>query len=158
MKEWTVEFDSAPPSNNELIRMNCWVKKRMMLNYRDQIIIKAGGEGPWRKFYPDKKFTLLQRQKVTEELRKTWKPKIKVFAEIIVRRPRRFDFDNLVGGCKILWDGLQWAGWCVSDHVKWLGMNFKDQVIGDHKTILRLIVPDSEEEIQQLASRGVIKI
>ena len=132
--------------------MNCWVKRKLILGYRDSIILRVG-EGPWRKVYRDPRITPLVRKKIVEELRKTWAPQVRVFAEITVRRPRRFDEDNVAGGMKPLWDGLQWAGWCVNDHVKWLSRDIRDEVLGDHKTVLQLQIPETKAELESMNAK-----
>lgn len=149
MKTATLEFELATPSQNEWDRTNRFRKPKIMMEYRDAILHKIG-EGPYRKVYLGNKYPKDVKQRIVTELRSKWPSKRRVVSEIHSRRPRRLDADNYYGGCKPLWDGLQWAGWCVTDHVLWLKRVYHDQVIGDPKTVMTVWVPENEADEAEL--------
>ena len=147
MIERVIEFPFAPPSQNVWERTNRFRKPRIMLGFRN-LIIAAIKEGPWPKLYGGGNLPKVARENVTAELRKRWGPKRFVVGEVTVRQEtRRLDADNYHGGCKPLWDGLQWAGWCVTDHVRWLRRIYQPQLRGDAaKTVLQIWVPETDTE------------
>lgn len=152
MKSIVLELDEGPISQNKWERLNRWIKKRMMLELRDKIIFKIG-EGPWRKCYKNKKNPKFVHDQVVKELRRHWPKKRRILIEVTARVPRRYDYGNLVGGYKPLLDALQWAGWMVTDHVNWLRDIYRDQVIGDPKTVVQIYVPETDLEEQTLHER-----
>lgn len=147
-----VELDSDTMSQNVWDRTNRFMKKRIMLRYRDAILMQIG-EGPWKKTYLPRNTPKQIKVQVMEQLKKQWPDKRIVVVDVSVRRPRRFDGDNHVGGMKPLWDGFQWAGWCVTDHVRWLRRVIRPQYIGDPKTVMEIFVPESEKEEHVLLGR-----
>jgi len=157
MKSVTLELENfSPPSNNEIRRMNRWVYRKLVRGLRERIML-ALGEGPWPKVTFDKcEHPKAMREAILKELQKLWQPRETVYAETMIRRPRRFDSDNHHGGMKPLWDAIVRAGWLVDDHVKWLGILSLAQCIGDPKTIVMLHFPANEEEKRALESRRVM--
>lgn len=146
-----IEINDAPPSQNVWERMNRYQKPKLMLRFREIILLEIG-EGPWPKVYL-KATDKIIRDRVVEDLKKDWPKKRTVYIEINIRRKVRFDGDNSVGGCKPLFDAIQWAGWCVTDHCKWLRRVFRPQVNGDPKTILQVWVPENASDERELESR-----
>jgi len=157
MKSFVLELPYDPPSQNVWERTNRFAKKKLMLRYRDAVLMLArdphghpAGEGPYRKTMLAQKTNKAIREQVVAELRKTWPKKRKAYVDITVRRPKRFDRGNHIGGCKPLLDAIQWAGWCVTDHCNWLVDIYRDQVIGDEKTIVEFFLPETDEDEELL--------
>jgi len=111
MKSVTLELENfSPPSNNEIRRMNRWVYRKLVRGLRERIML-ALGEGPWPKVTFDKcEHPKAMREAILKELQKLWQPRETVYAETMIRRPRRFDSDNHHGGMKPLWDAIVRAG------------------------------------------------
>lgn len=150
MKTIDIEFQLAPPSNNELRRMNHWVYKRLIHNIRDLTLAHVG-EGPWPKYTVDEQLPKPVKKKIKEVLKMKWAMKRRVAAEVIIRRVRLFDSDNNDGGLKPLWDAIARAGWMVDDNLRWLKKIKIEQVQGDEpKTLVRLYVPESAEDAQKI--------
>lgn len=153
MKVVKFEINENMPSQNVWERMNIYKKPKEVLRYRDNIILQCG-EGPYKKAYLlGRKYPSAIRKQVVEQLRKEWPKKYKAFVEVTVRRPGRCDTQNYIGGCKPLLDAIQWAGWCVTDHCKWLKVKYHDQVIGDGLTIVGISIPENDEELAILNSK-----
>jgi hypothetical protein len=154
MKVVTFEWENyAPPSNNEIRHMNSFVYRRLVKMLRESIVVQHG-EGPWPKVVFKKgDYPAHVRAKVIEDVKKTWKPKRKVFAEFLIRRKRRFDGDNNHGGFKPLIDAIARSGWLVDDFVKWFEIVSIIQTNGDPKSIVTLHIPEDHLEEAALEER-----
>ncbi len=152
MREVTLELENFEcPSNNEIRKMNSWVYKKKIENLKTIILVQIG-EGPWPKVTFGKDYSAEVRKQVKEKLLESWAKKRKVFADITIRRPRRFDRDNSQGGCKILWDSLTRMGWMVDDHIKWFNYVDQPQVIGDPKVVVTLHIPENDWDDKRIRS------
>ncbi len=151
MKKVTLELENYHmPSNNEIIRMNGWVKKRHIENLKKLILVNIG-EGPWKKVTFQKgEFPSHFRERVAKELKEHWPKKRLVYADIVLRLPRRYDHDNAHGGQKLIMDALVRMGWMVDDHVKWFHYRQQPQVIGDPKLIIELSIPETDDDEKKL--------
>lgn len=147
-----VELNEVMPSQNEWERMNPYVKPKFMLKQRDKILMLIG-EGPWKKVYLKKKFNADIKRRVVEQLREEWPKKRRAYITFHVRRHKRLDKGNLIGGHKPLLDALQWSGWCVTDHPKWVNEMYPDQELGDPKTVISIEIPENDEEERLLSDR-----
>lgn len=154
----TVEFENfAPQSNNWVKAVNHHVEKRYKLDFKKRILLLMGGEGPWPKCNIDLSYPEHVRKEVTRQMREKWMPRHMVFADVTVRRERRFDKDNYHGGMKPLWDCFVKMGWMVDDHVKWFDWVLRPQALGDPKLIITFYVGESKEDdlaIQEMSRNG----
>ncbi|MGH8500473.1 MAG: hypothetical protein ACRERV_16930 [Methylococcales bacterium] len=112
------------------------------------------GEGPWKKVvFKKNEYPKHVREKVIAEIRATWKPRRKVFAEFLIRRKRRFDGDNNHGGFKPLIDAICRAGWLVDDFEDWFEIVYIKQITGDSKSIVTLHIPEDHIEEATIEQR-----
>jgi len=95
-------ISSLPPSTNILERMHWAVKKRLRNALRWELTAAIADIG---RYLPPIEYALKP-------------PKRRV--TITTYRPRRFDPDNAVGGCKVLLDAMRDIGLLRNDSPKWL--------------------------------------
>lgn len=152
MKTSVLQFNLEIPSGSAWDRMTPFMKKTAMLKFRDAVIGEIG-EGPYRKVYLDKNTPKTVRDQIVESLTRLWPERRRVFTDITVRRPKILAFRDHIEGLRPVLDGIQWSGWSVSDHGRWLRTKVRDQVVGDEKIVIELFLPETAAEESDLERR-----